>query len=357
MSLLFNKLMTKKIVITGAAGLVGQNLINLVKNRVRMRGDSQTATSTAIGDDHQQSNLAQDLSASEDSYSPEQYEIIAIDKNRNNLELLARLNPNIRTVLANLARPGEWEQEFEDADCLAMLHAHITGTTEEPFTENNIKASELVLKACHRFKVPKIVHISSSVVNSVAEDWYTNTKLAQEELVKNSGIPYTILRPTLMFGWFDPKHLGWLSRFMQRVPVFPIPGRGRFIRQPLYALDFCRVIEKLIDEPANNQIYDIVGQEDILYVDLIREIKQLVNARAIILPLPYSIFAALLRVYALMVRNPPFTADQLKALVAGDYFSGVDLREKFSIEPTPVKSALKQTFTDPRYSKLVLEKT
>ena len=41
-----------------------------------------------------------------------------------------------------------------------------------------------------------------------------------------------------MFGWFDRKHLGWLARFMCRVPVFPIPGSGEYLRQPLYVGDF-----------------------------------------------------------------------------------------------------------------------
>ena len=45
-----------------------------------------------------------------------------------------------------------------------------------------------------------------------------------------------------MFGWFDRKHLGWLARFMQRAPVFPIPGDGRYLRQPLYVGDLCNVI-------------------------------------------------------------------------------------------------------------------
>jgi len=39
-----------------------------------------------------------------------------------------------------------------------------------------------------------------------------------------------VLRPTLMFGWFDRKHVGWLKRFMERMPVFPIPGDGRMWR-------------------------------------------------------------------------------------------------------------------------------
>jgi hypothetical protein len=46
-----------------------------------------------------------------------------------------------------------------------------------------------------------------------------------------------------MFGWFDRKHLGWLSRFMKKVPVFPIPGHGRYMRQPLYGgRDFANII-------------------------------------------------------------------------------------------------------------------
>jgi uncharacterized protein YbjT (DUF2867 family) len=51
-------------------------------------------------------------------------------------------------------------------------------------------------------------------------DFYVRTKMDQEDLVVNSGVPCVVLRPTLMFGWFDRKHLGWLSRFMKRIPVF-----------------------------------------------------------------------------------------------------------------------------------------
>ena len=56
----------------------------------------------------------------------------------------------------------------------------------------------------------------------MAVDDYTETKKAQEALTAASGIKQVVLRPTLMFGWFDRKHVGWLARFMQKTPVFPI---------------------------------------------------------------------------------------------------------------------------------------
>ena len=50
-----------------------------------------------------------------------------------------------------------------------------------------------------------------------------------------------------MFGLFDRKHLGWLSKFMSKSPIFPIPGKGKYLRQPLYVKDFCKIIEECLN--------------------------------------------------------------------------------------------------------------
>ncbi len=308
-----------KIVITGAAGLVGQNLIVVLK---------------------------------EHGYT----KLVAIDKHEHNLRILAQLHPDVRTVLADLAEPGTWTHEFEGAECLAQLHAQITGKTTDLFTRNNIEATRQVLDAARQHEVPYVVHISSSVVNSVATDDYTETKKAQEKLMVDSGIRHCVLRPTLMFGWFDPKHLGWLSRFMARTPVFPIPGDGRFMRQPLYERDFCRCIERCIEREPDGDVYDIVGDARIDYVDIIRTIKRVKGLRTWIVHIPIGFFAFLLRVYAIFSRKPPFTADQLKALSAGDDFKGVDTQAVFGVRQTPFEDAIRESYTDPRYAHIVLKR-
>ena len=153
-----------------------------------------------------------------------------------------------------------------------MLQAQIGGTDYTEFERNNITSTKNVIEAMRAHQVPYYVQISSSVVESVADDWYTNTKKAQEEIALASGFPLVVLRPTLMFGWFDRKHLGWLSRFMQKVPVFPIPGHGRYLRQPLYVGDFCRVIISSIEHRTQG-VYNISGLEEVDYIDIIREIN------------------------------------------------------------------------------------
>ncbi len=308
-----------KIIIPGAAGLVGQNLIILLKEK---------------------------------GY----HNIVAIDQHAYNLQYLRELHPDITIIEADVSTRGSWMDSFKDGDVLIMLQAQITGKTSEPFVKNNITATEIILEATKKYNIPYIVHISSSVVISVADDDYTRTKTDQEEIVKNSGVKFSALRPTLMFGWFDRKHLGWLSRFMKKIPVFPIPGDGKFMRQPLYARDFAKVIIACMEQQPDGKVYNITGKERIDYVDIIKFIKKTKKAHALIVHIPMGFFAFLLRVYALFSKKPPFTADQLKALAAGDEFPEDPWWEEFGVEATPFEKAMWETHHDPKYSKYILKR-
>src|ERR1700728_3859671 len=277
---------TRKIVITGAAGLVGQNLLPRLKRK----------------------NLG---------------ELVAMDKHPKNTAILRQLHPELRVIEADLAEPGAWQQELEGCTHLVIGHAQIGGLFLEEFVRNNITATERLLEAALRYNVPYAVSISSSVVNSMAIDNYTETKKAQEALNAACGIKQVVLRPTLMFGWFDRKHVGWLARFMQKVPVFPIPGSGKFLRQPLYAADFCDVIASSIVNETTGA-YNITGQERIDYIDLIRAVKKATGAKAHIQKIPYGLFWTLLKVNAIFDSDPAFTVGQLKALVTPDVFEVID---------------------------------
>ena len=137
---------SRKIVITGAAGLVGQNLIPRLESK----------------------NLG---------------ELVAIDKHPTNTETLRRLHPNLRVLHADLAEPGPWQDEFVGCTHLMNGHAQIGGIYSAEYVRNNITATERVLEAALRNNVSYVVNISSSVVNSMAVDDYTETKKAQEKQI------------------------------------------------------------------------------------------------------------------------------------------------------------------------------
>jgi len=157
---------SKRIIIPGAAGLVGQNLVLLLKDK---------------------------------GY----HDIVAIDKHPENTAVLRALHPDICVLDADVSKEGDWQNNFKTGDVIIMLQAQIGSKASDDFVRNNIRSTELVLDTAKDKHAEYIVHISSSVVESVADDDYTNTKKKQEELVVQSRLPHCVLRPTLMFGWFD----------------------------------------------------------------------------------------------------------------------------------------------------------
>jgi nucleoside-diphosphate-sugar epimerase len=310
--------MQSKIILPGGAGLVGQNLVA----RLKARGYTN---------------------------------IVVLDKHRANLAVLKQVQPDIVAEYANLAEPGPWQKHFDGAAVVVMLQAQIGGNDYQEFLRNNVEASRLILDAVKLGGVGQLIYISSSVVESAADDFYTDTKKEQEKIVLESGIACPVLRPTLMFGWFDRKHLGWLSRFMKKMPFFPVPGDGRFMRQPLYVGDFCNIIISCIERKITSGVYNISGHEKVDYIDIIRTIKRVTGASALIVNVPYKLFYGLLWVWALFDKNPPFTTQQLESLSARDEFEVIDWPGIFGVPCTPFVSAINETFNDPKYSKVVLE--
>ena len=311
--------MNKKIILPGGAGLVGQNLLVQLKEK---------------------------------GYT----NITVIDKHHENIKILKQTFPDVEVIEADLAEKGDWEYIFNDADVVVMLQAQIGAKQEEPFIRNNVISTKNILNVIGECKnTPYLVHISSSVLESVADDFYTNSKKEQEEIVLASGVENVVLRPTLMFGWFDRKHLGWLSRFMQKIPIFPIPGHGRYLRQPLYVKDFCNIIIACIEKRVVGEVYNISGLDKVDYIDIIREIKQAVKAKTLILSIPYWMFFALIKIWSVFDSDPPFTTNQLEALVLPDVFETIDWPTIFDVSSTPFSQAIDETFNDKIYSHIKLD--
>jgi nucleoside-diphosphate-sugar epimerase len=308
--------MGPKIAITGAAGLVGQNLIPRLKARGYL-------------------------------------DVVAVDKHAANTALLRKLHPDITIIEADLVADRTWHSAVADAEMVVVSHAQIGGLDRGIYMRNNVTATERLLEVARRDAY--LVHISSSVVTSMADDFYIESKEAQEKLVRECGLPAIIFRPTLMFGWFDRKHLGWIARFMRRSPVFPVPGHGRYLRQPLYVGDFCDIVMACLTHRPSGQTHNISGLESINFVDLMRLVREACGSGARVVHVPYRLFRLLLIAYALLDRDPPFTAKQLDALATPDFFEVIDWPGLFGVTPTPLKRALADTYQHPVYSKIVLE--
>jgi len=275
------------------------------------------------------------------------YEVLALDKHARNLEILASRAPGAVVESADLAEAGPWQERLAGASAVVDLKAQITAPTAEPHHRNNVEATRRVLEACQRHRVPHLVFLSSSVVISVADDHYTRSKREAERAVRESPVPHTVLRPPLMYGPGDVKHLGHILGMMERLPLLPIPGHGRYMRQPLFVGDLVGVILAALERGPSGQAHNVIGHERLTFIHLLRRVARLRGAHCLLLPVPLPFFRLALAVLGWTSRRPPFTREQLRALMAGDDFPVDPWAEHFGVRYTPFEEAAPEVYADP----------
>ena len=138
-----------KVFLPGGAGLVGINLIALIK-----------------------------------STNPE-WQLVVVDKKSESIEIAKKLFPNVIYICEDLSISinQKWIKEIKDCDLCVMMQAEIGTKNNLLFEVNNITTTYQILKALKKYKIKRLIHISSSVVNSITKDLYAKTKKRQEEIV------------------------------------------------------------------------------------------------------------------------------------------------------------------------------
>ncbi len=129
------------------------------------------------------------------------------------------------------------------------------------------------------------------------------------------GIPYAIIRPTLVFGEGDLllNNMAWVLR---RFPVFPVFGRGDYKVQPIYAGDLAAqaVASGSLSE---NTVADAAGPDTFTFEELLRLLASAVGAHVRLVHTPASLGFALTRLVGLMLRDVVLTRDEVDGLMAG----------------------------------------
>jgi nucleoside-diphosphate-sugar epimerase len=108
-----------------------------------------------------------------------------------------------------------------------------------------------------------------------------------EELVRASGLAYTIARPSMIYGSERDRNVHRLLRFLDRSPLYPMFGSGENLWQPVYYEDCARgVYEALVRPAAVGQSYDLPGAEPLTYLEMVETAAGALGRKPRIVRLP-----------------------------------------------------------------------
>ena len=225
--------------------------------------------------------------------------------------------PNTRFFTADLSSAEELTRAF--SACGAV--AHCAGINREignqTYQRIHIEGTRNVVEGARRAGVGKIVLLSFVRARPNCGSGYHESKCAAEEIVRGSGIDYTIFKAGVIYGRGDHM-LDHLSHALHTFPIFALVGFADQPVRPLAVEDLCRaMVAALTDGRLSRKTVAIMGPEQMPLSEAVRRVGHVVGKHPLYFPLPVLLHRVLAIIFELTMNIPLVSLAQVRILSEG----------------------------------------
>jgi len=231
------------------------------------------------------------------------------------------------------------------AGCDAVIH--LIGIIREvpdqgvTFRQLHVEATRHVLAAAREQGVRRYLHMSSNGARPEGQTDYHRTKWEAEELVRASGLDWTIFRPSVIFGPGDG-FINMLAKLVRRFPVVPVIGDGEYRMTPVAVTDVAAGFVSALELPASiGQVYHCGGPETLTYNRILDAVGTALGKSGVTkLHQPVALVRPMI---ALLEKSPsfPITSAQLTMLLEGNTCDPQVWATTFNLTLTPLAAGIR----------------
>jgi len=222
--------------------------------------------------------------------------------------------------------------------CGAVVHLAAIAIEKkgESYAESNTAATERLISAARAESVQRLIFMSQNGADSRSPYPFLHSKGVAQNSVKTSGLGWTILRPSVIFGPED-QFVNVLGRLIRLTPkIFPLPGGGTARFQPIAVDDVARVIRLSLEKKETvNQVYDLGGAIPLTLRQMTERILTAMGTDRTLVAVPIKILRPIVALAERLLPNPPVTSSLLDLLALDNTISNNALSEYFKVVPIP----------------------
>jgi nucleoside-diphosphate-sugar epimerase len=224
--------------------------------------------------------------------------------------------PKASIIMGDILNPRSYREALDGVDCIIHMAAVTHTNNTKLYYRINTEGTKVLLEAASLMKVYRFIFISTRAIGK-SGGGYGDSKERAEELVKNSGLAWTIVRLAEVFGISENEAISKLVRTIGKMPVVPVIGDGQYTLAPVHINDVVPALIAVL-ERANTQFktYTLAGEREITYNDLIETVLRIrgMNKPVIHIPTIFFTITAFLMSW-LHPRKPLIVKDQIPRLL------------------------------------------
>jgi len=252
--------------------------------------------------------------------------------------------------VGNVLEAASLEGALRGMEAAIHLVGVISEVGESTFENVHTRGTQNVVAAAQAAAIRRFIQMSALGTRPNATARYHQSKWAAEELVRQSGLDYTIFRPSLIYGPRD-QFVNLFARIIRLSPFVPVLGSGRARFQPVSVEAVARAFVRALREPKSiGQCYDLCGPETFTLPELLDHILLLMRKKRLKLRVPLSLArvqAAFLEFLfqRLLRKAPPLNRDQLVMLQEDNVGDARAANELFGLRHAPFRQEVARYLT------------
>jgi uncharacterized protein YbjT (DUF2867 family) len=172
-----------------------------------------------------------------------------------------------------------------------------------------------IVAATEEAGIERAVFVSTTAIFTTVPAASRDVRVAAEDTIEASGLRWTIVRPTMIYGRPGDRNLARLLAFVRRSPVVPLPGGGNRLIQPVHVDDLAEFIGTALEaDSAVGRAYDVAGPEPLTLRQIVEAAGQAVGRRPRLVPFPLGPAIAAVRAYERLAPKPRLKVEQVLRL-------------------------------------------
>ncbi len=236
-----------------------------------------------------------------------------------------------KTTYGNLDDPGSLQRALKGVDTL--LNIASIGFGHAPG----------IVHAAREAGIRRAVFISTTAIFTQLNAASKKARLAAEKVIEESGLAYTIIRPTMIYGSSRDRNICRLIRFVSKYPVIPVFGDGHCLQQPIHVGDLAQaMINVLKADNTAGKAYNVAGARPLTFNELIDTVSNLLGKRIHKLHLPAGMIARGLRFIEKGGAKLPISSEQVLRLNEDKRFDYTPAANDFGFRPRTFAEGVRQ---------------
>jgi nucleoside-diphosphate-sugar epimerase len=194
--------------------------------------------------------------------------------------------------------------------------------------------AESIVSAAQNAGIQRAIFISTTAIFTQLNATSKTVRVAAELAIETSGLKYTILRPTMIYGSPRDRNMWRLIRFMRYSPIVPVFGDGKYLQQPIHVDDVAAAILGCLKaDKTIAKCYNIAGKYPLTYNEVIDTIARQLNKHVWKIHIPSRPVVSLLVLFEWLRIPFPIKAEQVLRLNENKDFSYAEAQTDFGFSP------------------------